>query len=60
MDADEHARNIANLSKDEYYQYTVIDNSAFSKIGLPETLAEVYVKNGIDNLVPSSKERVQG
>ncbi len=60
MDADEHARNIANLSKDEYYQYTVIDNSAFSKIGLPETLAEVYVKNGIDNLVPSSKERIQG
>jgi len=48
------------MSQGEEIQYTVIDNSAFSKIGLPETIAEVYMKNGIDNLVPSSKDRIAG
>jgi len=59
-DADEHAREIARLSEGEIYPYTVIDNSAFSKIGLPETIAEVYIRNGVQNLVPSSKKRVEG
>ena len=60
LDADEHALEIARLSEGENYQYTVIDSSAFAKIGLPETIAEVYMRNGITGFVPSSKERVMG
>jgi len=56
-DADEHAKEIARLSEGETYAYTVIDNSAFSNVGLPETLAEVYIRNGVDNLLPCSKDR---
>lgn len=59
-DADEHAKMIKQMSNDETYSYTVIDNSAFSKIGMPESIAEVYARCGIDNLVPSSKDRVPG
>lgn len=59
-DSDEHAREITRLSEGESYPYTVIDSAAFSKIGLPETVAEVYIKNGVQGLVPSSKNRVQG
>lgn len=59
-DSDEHAREITRLSEGEIYPYTVIDSSAFSKIGLPETIAEVYIRNGVQGLVPSSKDRVAG
>jgi hypothetical protein len=59
-DSEEHAKNIVELTKDEQIQYTVIDNSAFSQIGLPETIAETYMKNGVENLVPSSKDRLAG
>ena len=58
MDSDEHARKITELSEGERYDYTVIDNSAFDKIGLPETTAEVYLKNGVSDLVPCSKKRI--
>ena len=60
MDSDEHARRITELSEGEKYQYTVIDNSAFDKIGLPETTAEIYIKNGVNDLVPCSKKRIMG
>ncbi|MFA5152855.1 MAG: phage terminase large subunit [Clostridia bacterium] len=60
LDSDEHAKKIKELSKDEFYPYTVIDSSAFSKIGLPETIAEVYTRNGVEGLVPASKKRVDG
>ena len=64
-DYDEHARAIAAMSVDnndipELYQYTVIDNSAFTKAGYSETAAEVYERNGVYGLVPSAKERVVG
>lgn len=60
LDADQHAREITQLSEGEDYRYTVIDSSAFDKIGLPESIAEVYIRNGITNLVPSSKNRIAG
>lgn len=59
-DSDEHAKAITDLSKDELYQYTVIDSAAFNKLGLPETIAEVYIRNGVNDLVPSSKDRKAG
>lgn len=60
LDADEHAREIARLSEGEVYQYTVIDSSAFAKIGIPETIAEVYMRNGVAGFIPSSKNRIMG
>lgn len=59
-DADEHAKEIALLSEGEDYKYTVIDSAAFSKLGLPESIAEVYERNGVEGLVPSSKKRIDG
>jgi len=80
-DSDEHARNIWYLShkntdpgyeSEEQYRYTIMDTAAWSKVGLPETLQEVYMRiwgeldreHGVsDNggpLIQSSKERVMG
>lgn len=60
LDSDQHAREIARLSEGEEYKYTVIDTSAFDRLGLPETTAEVYQRYGITGLVPASKKRVMG
>jgi hypothetical protein len=60
LDADQHAREIARLSEGEKYRYTVIDSAAFSKLGLPETMAEVYNRCGVSGLTPSSKQRIVG
>ena len=60
MDADQHASKIAQLSQGEQYRYTVIDSAAFSKLGLPETMAEIYERCGVTGLTPSSKQRVVG
>lgn len=59
-DHDEHAKNIAKLSEGESYPYTCIDGAAFSKLGLPETTAEVYERNGVKGLTPSMKNRIMG
>ena len=64
-DADQHADKITQMSVDELdqpesYKYTIIDTAAFSKLGLPETIAEVYARHGIYDLVPASKDRVTG
>jgi hypothetical protein len=64
-DVDEHARQIVELSVDaqglpEKYRYTVIDAAAFAKIGMPETTAEVFLRNGVYDIIPSSKNRVMG
>jgi len=59
-DSDEHAREIARLSEGEEYHYTVVDSSAFAKLGLPETTAEIYIRNGVGGLVPASKNRIMG
>ena len=60
LDADQHAREIARLSEGEKYRYTVIDSAAFSKLGLPETMAEIYNRYGVTGLTPASKQRVIG
>jgi hypothetical protein len=60
LDSDQHAREITRLSQGEEYRYTVIDTAAFDKLGLPETTAEVYMRNGVTGLVPASKKRVMG
>jgi len=59
-DADQHAREITRLSEGEKYRYTVIDEAAFSKLGLPETMAEIYNRCGVSGLTPASKQRVVG
>ncbi len=64
-ESDYHAREITRISVDQHgneedYEYTVIDSAAFNKTGIPETTAEVYMRNGVYNLVPSSKDRVMG
>lgn len=60
LDADQHALEITRLSQGEQYRYTVIDSAAFSKLGLPETMAEIYNRCGVSGLTPSSKQRVVG
>lgn len=60
MDSDQHATRIAELSENEQYGYTIIDNAAFAKLGLPETTAEVYERCGVTGLIPSSKDREAG
>lgn len=65
MDSDEHAREIARLSKDEYgidedYKYTIIDTAAFAKAGYSETTAEIYERNGVTGLLPAAKDRIPG
>ena len=70
MDSDEHARGIVEASTmygedevplgQETYRYSVMDSAAWAKVGLPETTAEVYARNGVEGLIPSSKKRVMG
>jgi len=60
LDADEHARQIRTMSEGIDIRYTVIDTSAFDKLGMPETLAEIYERNGVLGLVPASKQRIPG
>lgn len=59
-DNEEHAKEIARLSEGEEYKYTTIDTAAFAKLGMPETTAEVYERNGVNGLIPSMKNRVMG
>lgn len=79
-DSDEHAKNIWNLShfendlqqmEGEPYKYTVMDSSAWAKLGLAETTAEVYLRiwaeldnehstSTSDSLVPAQKQREMG
>lgn len=80
-DNDEHAKEVWRLSHyfdadgnlvPEDYAYSVMDSSAWSKMGMSETTAEVYLRiweemdleNGVttarDALVPAHKERVMG
>ena len=60
LDADQHADKLTVQAKDIYLPYTTIDAAAFAKIGLPETIAEVYQRHGVTNLVPSDKKRDAG
>jgi len=60
LDSDQHAEKIKELSWGEEYKYTVYDSSADSKLGLPETTAEIYWRHGVSLNVPSSKDRQTG
>ena len=65
LDSDQHADKIVQMSVGhdnlpEEYKYTCIDAAAFAKMGLPETIAEVYMRKGVDGLVPSAKNRMHG
>lgn len=65
MDADEHAKEIARLSLDDYgmtedYKYTIIDTAAFAKAGYSETTAEIYERCGVTGLMPAAKDRIPG
>ena len=60
LDSDQHAERIKELSENEEYRYTVYDNSADAKLGLPETTSEIYLRHGVNLDVPSSKKRVMG
>lgn len=60
MDIDEHARAIFALSEGLDVKYTVIDSGAFSKLGLPESQAEVFERHFITDLISADKKRVHG
>ncbi len=60
LDADEHADQIRIMSEGIDLKYTVMDTAAWAKIGLPETIAEVYERHGITGLIPASKDRIIG
>jgi hypothetical protein len=68
MDIDQHAEEIAKLSKDkdgndERYSYGVIDSAAFAKAGYSETAVEIFMRHGVGvtyQLLPAAKERIVG
>lgn len=65
LDADQHADKIHKLSCDrdgveEDYVFSIIDGAAFAKTGYSETIADIYMRHGVRNLVPAHKERVTG
>jgi hypothetical protein len=60
LDIDEHARKILAMSEGMDVKYTVIDSGAFSKMGLPESQAEVFERNGITDLISADKKRIHG
>lgn len=60
LDIDQHAKNIAELSDGEEYRWTVMDSAAWFKVGMPETTAEIFEREGVNGLVQASKKRVQG
>jgi len=59
LTADENAKAIKELSGDEEYRYSVADPSIFAKTGLPESIADVLRRNGID-CYPGSNDRIAG
>lgn len=60
MDTDEHARAICKMGEGRDIRYTVIDSSAFSKLGMPESQAEIFERYGICDLIAADKKRVPG
>ena len=60
VDADVNAAKIAYLSEGEKYAFTVLDSSCFSKTGHGESIAEIYQRNGVPDVMPSPKDRIAG
>jgi len=59
IDADLNAQKIKELSLDEEYWFTVLDSACFSNTGTGETIAEIYMRNGVF-AAPSPKNRLAG
>lgn len=57
--ADENAKNVAELSKGETYLFTVADPSIFSKTGQEYTIAEILAQNGLA-CEPADNDRISG
>jgi phage terminase large subunit len=47
VDADVNAEKVAELSKGETYQISVMDSACFAKTGAGETIAEIYQRRGV-------------
>ncbi len=59
LNANQNIKNVLNLSESEKYEFTVADRSIWAETGHAETLAEVYIRNGLTP-VPSGKDRIAG
>jgi phage terminase large subunit len=59
LNANQNIKNVLNLSEGEKYDFTVADRSIWAETGHAETLAEVYIRNGLTP-VPSGKDRIAG
>jgi hypothetical protein len=60
LDTDEHARGICKMSEGLNIKYTVIDSAAFSKLGMPESQAEIFERYGVTDLIAADKHRIPG
>lgn len=60
LDSDQHADEIAKMSEGIDLKYTCMDTSAWSKLGLPESTAEIYERHGVQGLIQSDKKRIPG
>jgi phage terminase large subunit len=60
LDTDEHARLICKMSEGITPKYTVIDSAAFSKLGMPESQAEIFERYGVTDLIVADKHRIPG
>lgn len=60
VDADINAQKITELSEGETYDFTVLDSACFSHTGAGETIAEIYVRNGVAAMPSPKKNRLAG
>lgn len=59
VDADINAAEIARLSGEEKYAFSLLDSACFAKTGAGETIAEIYERNGVKS-IPWPKNRMAG
>jgi len=59
VDADLNAQAIAEMSLGEEHAFTVIDSSCFARTGTGETIADIYLANGV-YAEPAPKSRLAG
>jgi len=58
--AKQNAEKIIDMSQGETYQYTTIDPSVFTRSHTGESISEVLMMNGIQNIVKADNERIGG
>ncbi|MDD5016333.1 MAG: hypothetical protein PHW73_14790 [Atribacterota bacterium] len=59
LNADQNIKNVVKLSEGESYDYTVADSSIFAETGNVETIAQIYIRNGVTP-IPWGKNRITG